>query len=100
MEIHSTEELEAAVGPDLRDAYADMRYKAITTALSRREKALVVSEATVRHWRLQCASDQSVRRRPAARVLKRPASVLPEATERPTGKQRAPLLDQDLYPKR
>ena len=82
-------ELEAAVGSDLRDAYAGMGYRAIRTALSRRMKAVVVSCKVVRNWQLQYASVQSVRRRPAALALKRPASVLPEATERPTGKRRA-----------
>ena len=88
LEIHSVEELEAAVGYDLRDAYARMGVKQLQTTLRRRRKAVLVGLKVLCNWQRRYASEQTVRRRPAARVLKRPASVLPEGTERPTGRRR------------
>ena len=88
LEIHSVEELEAAVGYDLRHVYVGMGKDAVCMALRRRLKAVVVGLKVVRNWQRRYVSEQSMCRRPAARVLKRPASVSTQGEERPAGRRR------------
>ena len=72
--IASAGELEELLGAELRLEYADLNCWALTTALSRRRKAVLLVMRVVRTW-IQ-------RYRPAAPTLKRPAGVLkrPAAT--------------------
>ena len=57
MVIHSMEELEAAVGSDLRDVYAGMGREAIRTALSRRMKPVAVCLKVIENWLGRYASE-------------------------------------------
>ena len=89
LQIQSVEELEVAVGYDLRNAYAGMGPWALCAALRRRTKAILVDRTVVLQWQRRYPSEPTVRRRPASRVLKRPASVLSKGTERSTERRRA-----------
>ena len=68
-------ELDEVVGHDLRGVYAGMGARATQSALRHRLKPVLVSLIVVRHWLSRYAADASVRRRPAAGTLKRPASA-------------------------
>ena len=77
----SMRDLEAAVGPDFCGVHAGMGYRHIKMALHRRKKAVVVGGNVIHNGQAPYASEQTARQRPAARILKRPASVLSEVAE-------------------
>ena len=73
--IATAELLEELLGDELRGYYADMNSGALTTALSRRPKAVLLTRRVVENWIKTYRPAVSSRKRPAG-VVKRPAAAV------------------------
>ena len=73
LQFANAEELEAGLGDRLRDVYAGLHDGALQTVLGAARKAVEVSHRTCRTW-LENFGPGTVKKRPASKVLKRPAA--------------------------
>ena len=103
LQYANAEELEAGLGERLRDVYAGLSDWALQSVLGLVRKAVEVSRKTCCTW-LQMYGLGTVKKRPASKVLKRPAakrssslSSAPSALVRIAGKQALEETFGDQY---
>ena len=72
LKYKTAEEMEKALGDELRDKYYKMKYRPLTSALGKRKKAVLISQRTCRTWLANFASwmdtDDEAEPRPKKRI--------------------------------